>query len=385
MRFADIAGQRELINRTVKNVKVSRVAHAQMIIGHEGSGGLAFALAYAQFVNCTDKQYYTEDSEIHGDSCGKCYSCVKSQKLIHPDIHFVLPLTTTKKFPKKVLSKEFLPDWRNFIFENSAYVNLNQWYDYIEVENKQGIISAEECNEILSTLSYKTYESEYKIMIIWMIEKLFHSAAPKLLKILEEPPEKTLFLLVSDNHHLVLDTIMSRVQLLKLNRLTYSEIYNYLNSKYSVEKSKVVKYTDMLNSNLDEIRETVLNDQDKDEFIKFFIEWMRTCYRVQTDVILSQSNTFKDFGRERQKQFLSFSSKQIRNAYVSRFSKMLLQYHDSEKIDFYTNFGNYLNINNIEKISEEIDNAINAVERNGTAKILFTHLSFKLGQYLKTK
>jgi len=385
MKFSELAGQKELINQTVNNIKNSRVAHAQMIIGHEGSGGLAFALAYAQFVNCTDKQYYSEDSEIIGDSCGKCYSCLKSQKLIHPDIHFVLPLTTTKKFSKKVLSKEFLVDWRKFIFENSPYVNLNQWYEFIEVENKQGIISAEECNEILSTLSYKAYESEYKVMIIWMIEKLFHSAAPKILKILEEPPEKTLFLLVSDNHHLVLDTIMSRVQLLKLKRLTHTEIYNYLNSKYSVEKNIAVKYSDMLNSNLDEIREVILNQQDKDEFISFFIEWMRTCYRMQTDVILNHSNTFRDFGREKQKQFLSFSSKQIRNAYVSRFSNTLLQYHDSEKMDFYVNFGKYLNITNIDMINEEINSTINAVERNGTPKILFTHLSYKLGQYLKTK
>lgn len=385
MKFSEIAGQKELINRTINNVKNSKVAHAQMLIGPEGSGALAFSLAYAQFINCTDKKFFSDNSDLIGDSCGTCYSCIKSQKLIHPDIHFVFPVTTTKKFPKKVLSKDFLPDFRNLIIENKGYISLNQWYETIEVENKQGIISAEECNEIITTLSYKTYESEYKIMIIWMIEKLFHSAAPKILKILEEPPDKTLFLLISDNYHNVLDTIISRVQLLKLKKLSTDDIAKSLNISLKEEKEKLTALAVNQNFNIDEIRNLYLNPENKNNFMDFFIEWMRTCFRMQTDIILTQANTFRDYGREKQKQFLKFASFQIRNAYVKQFSDELLQYNELSQENFYNNFSKYLNKNNITLIFEELNNSINFIERNATPKILFTHLSFKIGQYLKIK
>jgi len=222
-------------------------------------------------------------------------------------------------------------------------------------------------------------------MIIWMIEKLFHSAAPKILKILEEPPDKTLFLLISDNYHNVLDTIISRVQLLKLKKLSTDDIAKSLNISLKEEKEKLTALAVNQNFNIDEIRNLYLNPENKNNFMDFFIEWMRTCFRMQTDIILTQANTFRDYGREKQKQFLKFASFQIRNAYVKQFSDELLQYNELSQENFYNNFSKYLNKNNITLIFEELNNSINFIERNATPKILFTHLSFKIGQYLKIK
>ena len=382
MRFSDIAGQKAAIHRIVQNVQKGRISHAQMIVGREGVGSLAVALAYAQFVNCTNKQFY-ENGELPGDSCGTCPSCLKSEKMIHPDIHFVVPVNETKAIKKRI-TREFLVQWRNFILNGTPYADLNQWYEFIEME-KQGLINVDECNEILNTLNYKTYESEYKIMIVWMIEKLYYSAAPKLLKILEEPPAKTLFLLVSDHPQQVLDTIMSRVQLLKLSPLKASEIAEYLEKKYQTETQKAFRLSDTYDRNLSAIIEALHNEDDSEVFMNKFIEWMRVCYKQTSRDILDQANDFKNLGREKQKQFLHFALSQIRNAWVHHYSSKLKHRHDPEKDAFYQNFGKYLNNNNIQLICAELEQAAYAVERNANQKILFTDMTLKMGMFLRTQ
>jgi len=382
MRFSEIAGQKETINRIVRNVQKGRISHAQMIVGREGAGSLAIALAYAQFVNCTDKQYF-EDGNIAGDSCGKCPSCLKSEKMIHPDIHFVVPVNETKAIKKRI-TREFLVQWRSFLLNGSPYVGLNQWYEFIEME-KQGLINVDECNEIVNTLNYKTYESEYKIMIVWMIEKLYYSAAPKLLKILEEPPAKTLFLLVSDHPQQVLDTIMSRVQLIKLSPLKASEIAEYLDRKFQIESQKAFRLSDKYDRNLASIIEALNNEDDTDIFMDKFIEWMRICYKQTSREILNLANDFKNLGREKQKQFLNFALSQIRNAWVHHYSFKLKHLHDPEKDAFYQNFGKYLNENNIQLIYKELEEASYAVERNANQKILFTDMTLKMGMFLRSQ
>jgi DNA polymerase III subunit delta' len=381
MKFSEIAGQKEVINRIVQNVKIGRISHAQMIVGKEGSGSLSLALAFAQFVNCTNKQYAPENSELHGDSCGECPSCYKSKKLIHPDIHFVLPVNETKQIKKK-LTKYFMPAWRDFIQSRSAYVGINQWYDFIEME-KQGIISADECNEILNTLNYKTYESEYKIMIIWMVEKLYYSAAPKILKILEEPPQKTLFLLVSDNPFSILDTIISRVQMIKLSKLSVNDIVKYLDLHYSTPQSTAVKLCDAYDCNLNAIIEALNHEDISAQFMKLFVEWMRICFKQNTSQILSLSNEFKEMGREKQKQYLQFAITQIRNAWVQKISTKLYHCHSSEHDSFYKNFGKYLHETNTQLIRKELELTYYAIERNANHKILFTDTSLKIGNLLK--
>lgn len=385
MKFAELAGQKEAANLIVDNVRLGRISHARLVIGHNGSGNLAMALAFAQYVNCTDKQWFGEEAPLKGDSCGNCPSCVKSNKMIHPDIHYIVPVTTTKDVPKKPLTRDFLPQWRSFIQQKSPYVNVNQWFEYIEVENKQGIISADECNEMLATLNYKTYESEYKIVIIWMIEKLYYAAAPKILKILEEPPEKTLFLLVSDHPQLILDTILSRVQLLKLNKPTHLEVASYLQQFYKLEQQKAVQLCDRYDSNLVKIIESLDSSSDEEEFMEKFVEWMRQCFKLNTEMINAFAIEFRDLGREKQKQYLQFVAVQLRNAWVGVKHPTLLNCHLSEQSTFYSNFGKYLHADNLPSILKEIEKAIFGIERNGNPRFIFTDASFIIGKSLQMK
>jgi len=207
LKFADVIGQQQVKSQLLKTVKNNRVSHAQLFLGQAGIGKLGLAIAYAQYINCTNKQ---ED-----DSCGVCPSCVKYEKLIHPDLHFIFPTATTERV-EKPKSKDFVSEWRELILDRNGYISIADWYGKIGIERKRAIINARDCNDIIQTLSYKSFEAEYKVMIIWMVEKLFHSAAPKLLKILEEPPDKTLFILVAENQESMLKTILSRTQLIKV-------------------------------------------------------------------------------------------------------------------------------------------------------------------------
>ena len=257
MKFSEIPGNKQIKNNLIQTVLDQRVSHAQLFFGPEDSAKLPLAIAYAQFINCTDKQgtglkeFTNDDLRILNslasgiDSCGVCPSCVKYQKLVHPDLHFIYPVATTKRVIKKPQSKHFIEEWRAFLLENNFESGLQNWYEAIGIENKQGIINADDCNEIITTLSYKSYESDYKVMIIWMVEKLFYSAAPKILKILEEPPEKTLFILISEEPDQIIKTILSRTLMVKIPKSTASR--------------------------------NIKNEDDTEHFITFR-QWMRGCY-----------------------------------------------------------------------------------------------------------
>ena len=192
MLFKEIIGQELIKAKLIDTVKNKRISHAQLFLGPEGCGKLALAIAYAQYINCENKQ--------ENDSCGVCDSCNKFNKLIHPDLHFIFPNSTTKNVKEKNHSQLFINEFRELLIEKNYYLTLNDWYNKLGIENKQGIINTLDCANINKILSLKSYESEYTVIIIWMIEKLFYSAAPKILKILEEPPDKTLFILISEDH-----------------------------------------------------------------------------------------------------------------------------------------------------------------------------------------
>jgi DNA polymerase-3 subunit delta' len=214
MKFSDIPGQKEIIQRLIGSVKSERVSHAQLFTGPEGCGNLALALAYAQYISCENK--------TPRDSCGTCKSCIKYEKLIHPDLHFVFPVIRNKASTEPV-SDNYIEQWREFV-RKSPYFSLNRWLASIEVGNAQGLIFASEASEILRKLSLKAFESDFKIMIIWLPEKMHPASANKLLKLIEEPPEKTLFILVSDEPDKVIPTILSRCQLIKIPSFKNSDI-----------------------------------------------------------------------------------------------------------------------------------------------------------------
>ena len=228
MNFAQIPGQHDIIGKLIRSVKEERVSHAQLFSGPGGCGSLALALAYAKYISC--------ENRTGQDSCGICKSCLKYDKMIHPDLHFVFPVIRDKKISEPV-SDSYIEQWREFV-RQSPYFTLNTWLDSIEVGNAQGLIFASEASEIIKKLSLKAFESDFKIMIIWLPEKMHLATANKLLKMIEEPPEKTIFLLVSDEPDKIIPTIYSRCQLIKIPAFSNTDIRDYLISRFNIPETK---------------------------------------------------------------------------------------------------------------------------------------------------
>jgi len=376
MFFKDIVGQKQIKQKLINNINLGRISHAQLFLGPEGSGKLALAIAYARYLTCINKQ---ED-----DACGTCSSCLKVTKLAHPDINFFYPVASKKQGDKTFASKDYINQWRSFLLQ-SPYVSLNAWYNHIEMENKQGIINAEDCNEIIRVLGFKSYESEYKIVIIWMIERLYHSAAPKLLKILEEPPPKTLFLIVSENQDQVLNTILSRTQILRIPRLSVTDIEDGLvNLNYPMAKAQEVAF--MADGNFHQALAICNNDETHDNYINFLRDWLRDCFAFKFDDMLNSVEKLAKMGRERQKMLLGFGLEIFRHATLINYNASQMVRAQSEAKEFIVKFSKVLKPNVAMKMTDEFSKAIYHIERNANPKILFTDLSLKMAQiFMQTK
>jgi DNA polymerase-3 subunit delta' len=356
MRFIDIPGQQAIKEKLIHTVIGQRVSHAQLFYGPESSAKLALAIAYAQFINCRNRQSPADEthltiSQTHNfatslDSCGTCPSCVKYSKLIHPDLHFIYPVANTRKVTKKAQSKLFTADWRNFILQKPFPVNLQDWYDFIGIENKQGIINADDCSEIISTLGYKSYESEYKVMIIWMVERLFYAAAPKILKILEEPPEKTLFLLISEDPDQIINTIVSRCLMVRIPP----------------------------------DRDVIMADENKGEKLYFatFAKWMRLCYGMKVPELISFAAEMAKPGREKQKAFLQYSLFILSLCPGVIYGQPGRAGTGKEEAGFLEKFAPIINTAGLAGFNELFNIALYHIERNAYAPILFLDLSLKI-------
>ena len=383
MKFSEIAGQSRIKNHLLQSVRIQRVSHAQLFLGPPGSGKLALAIAYAQYINCENKQV-PADGQLPGDSCGVCPSCIKYNKLAHPDLHFFYPIAATKDF-KKPLSKDFLNHWRDFLIKNNYLVSLNEWYEEIGLENKQGIINAEDCNEITRILRYKAYESEYKVVIIWFVEKLFHSAAPKILKILEEPPDKTLFLLICENVDQLPNTIYSRTQLVKVPKFTDRDIVKVLINNYHCTEADARKIAALSDGNIKMAVELI--DETDEENYNFITlrDWLRLCFRNDIIGLAKFTEEISKIGRERQKSFLSYSLRLIRHCLLLNHRMEALVRLEGEEQTFVDNLFPFINPSNGPLIAAEFNKAIFHVERNAYPKIMFMDISLILARLLKIK
>jgi len=375
MQFSQIIGQEAIKKRLIQTVHDNRVSHAQLFLGPEGSGKLALAIAYAQYINC--------EQRIAEDSCGHCPSCLKYNKLIHPDLHFIYPVATTKKVSSKPLSKHFIVEWRELLLENNQYVALNDWYNKIEIENKQGFIKDEDSKEIIKTLSYKSYESEYKVMILWMVEKLYHTAAPRILKILEEPPDKTLFILISESQDQIIQTILSRTQLVKIPKLPDDEIFNTIKDRYELPDNKVRDVVNLSNGNFREAIQLINQNEDSTEHFNTFRLWMRLCYQVKIIEISKFVEKISKTGREPQKRFVKYAMRMIRECLLFQFGLESLVKLNSEEQKFISDFSPFVNVANADLFAEELNKAIYHIERNANPTILFFDLSIKVARLLK--
>jgi DNA polymerase III subunit delta' len=373
MQFSKVIGQEQLKKRLIRSVKENRVSHAQLFLGPEGCGKLALAVAYAQYISCEKK--------LENDSCGVCKSCVKFEKYAHPDLHFIFPISATKDKPG---SASYMGEWRELLLQQECYIGLDDWYRTIGLETKQGLINVKDCDEVIKTLGLKAYESEYKIMVIWMAEKLYHSAAPKLLKILEEPPDKTLFLLVCEDHEQMISTIISRTQIIKLPCISNKDIVQTLIEKHNIAPKRAHEVSRMAAGNYIEARRLSGDNTDDYNFVKMR-DWLRFCYKDNIAELIKWSEEIARIGREKQKDFLVNGMRILRESMLISSGLQDMIRTDGEEHKFASDFAPFIHQKNAGSIINEINDAVFHIERNANARILFLDLSLKMAELIKIK
>ncbi len=367
MQFKDIIGQDATKSRIIQLVKENRVSHAQLIVGEKGVGKLAIAIAFAQYISCQNKQA--------NDSCGTCSSCNKYQKLIHPDLHFVFPVLKTKGVTNPI-SDNYIKNWREQILKN-PYFDINDWYACLGVENAQGSIYANESNEIIKKINLKTYESEYKIMIIWLPEKMNIACANKLLKLIEEPPNKTFFFLVSQEPDRIIQTIRSRTQIMTIPRIEKDAIRKALESEYNLSEIELNNLIRLSEGSYRKAR-ILIKTSDENAFnFNSFVDIMRICYARNVFKLMAWSEEISAIGRERQKSFLQYCLKMIRENFILNLKQDEIIFLNGDEMDFSKRFSPFINEGNVWPIADELTRAYHDIERNGNAKIIFLDLSLK--------
>jgi len=377
MQFKDVIGQEAVKQRLVASVQKNHVPHAQLFLGPAGCGKLPLALAYAQYILCPNR---TET-----DSCGVCPTCQKMQKLVHPDLHFVVPTATTKKIKGNPESDLFMEEWREYVIQNQGYVDTSSWYTFLDVENKQGYMSVRDAASLLRKLSMKSYEGEYKIAIIWMAEKMRVETANKLLKLLEEPPEKTVFLLIAEDQEELLATIKSRTALVKIQALDTASIEMALQQRFGCDPQQAHDAAMVSEGNWMVASQSFKDFEDHKFFFTTFQQWMRLCFRAAYSELIDFSSNIKTIGREKQKELLDYGLRIIRNSLLFNNNLAeIVMLPDDEKT-FNSKFAPFVNPANLVQIAELFDEAIRHIERNGNAQIVFTDVGFKMVALLKKK
>ncbi|PKP46089.1 MAG: DNA polymerase III subunit delta [Bacteroidetes bacterium HGW-Bacteroidetes-12] len=376
MFFKDIVGYRETKKKLLHIINNDRISHAQLFLGKEGSGNLAMALAYAQYVNCQQK-----GAE---DSCGTCPSCIKFQKLVHPDLHLVFPVATNEKVKKDPVSANFLESWRA-AFLNNPYFTLADWQEIAETGNKQLLINTKESSDILKALSLKTYEAEYKIMLIWFPEKMNASSSNKLLKILEEPPKKTLFLLVASFAEQLLPTIISRVQLVKLNPIDEKELTDYIIEKYQLPKNEAENIARLSDGNVNQLIRIIEKGDNTEFFQNTFVQLMRSAFVGNVPGLIDWTDEIAKIGREKQKQFLIYGLHLFRESLIMNYGDAVLSKKNSKEAEFLKKFAPYIHGTNCVDTIELFNDAVYHIERNANPKILFLDVALKLTKLLRVK
>lgn len=369
MQFKEVVGHKNIKEKLIHTIQENRVSHAQLFLGPEGCGNLALAIAYAQYISCENKQ--------ENDSCGVCPSCVKFQKLVHPDLHFVYPVSTSKAVKKDPVSDDYIAQWRETIIEN-PYINQNKWYEIIDVENKQGIISKNESYEILKKLNLKTFEAEYKIMIIWLPEKMNAFAANKLLKLIEEPPAKTLFLMVSENSEQMLPTILSRTQLIKIPKIDNESMRNALCDRFGLSPEKAGDLVHLANGNYFEAQNLINSTEEDNYNFEQFTKFMRLAYQRKVIEMIDWVDEISRIGREKQKGFLAYALRLIRENFMLNMKNKELVYLTNKELEFSEKFSQFINQENVSQIYEAMNRAHSDIEMNAYNKIVFLDLALKI-------
>lgn len=377
MRFEDVLGHDILKSNLTKSVKEGRVSHAQLFHGPEGNGALLLAIAYAQYLTCIDKSIE--------DSCGQCSSCKQFRSFNYPDLHFVYPVAKTQKSGDKPKSVDFINEWKEII-DSEKYFSLYRWLESLGIENKQAQISVHESSGILRSLSLKSYSGSYKFMIIWMPEKMNGSAANKLLKVIEEPPEKTIFLLISENTEAVLQTITSRCQKVLVPRLTNKEVEQYLIDEEHVSTGSARIIAKLSNGNLAQALNQAKRSDAYKDYAVHFSSWMRSCFKADTKQIIQWVEDMAKLEREKLKDFLLFCTSIIKDSFNLNYIIPEVDNETFKEIKFeLSKFSPFIHLQNTKAIMLIIDSGIYDIGRNGNPKVILTDISLNLARQLRVK
>ena len=375
MLFKDITGNELVKKQLIDAVANNRISHAQLFSGKSGNAKLALAFAYAQYLNCENK------SET--DSCNSCSSCLKYKNLSHPDLHLIFPVLKVNGI-KNPTSDSFVNQWRELVLENK-FIDINDWIDTFGIENKtgqQGSIYIDEATSIQRKLSLKNYEAEYRVVLIWLPEKMNLTVSNKLLKLLEEPPKGTVFILVSEDANSLLPTIISRLQTLNVSDFTIEDVVDYFDG-VTLEKAKQLK--NITDSDFGKMKKILDDTEGLLDLFDEFSSWMRLAYRMDVSALSKWVDKIASMGRKHQKLFLSYAIKMIRECLILNFGSSNLLKTNEKEYAFISKFSPFIHEGNSVNIIEELEKSIKAINRNANAKILFFELSLQMVKFLKVK
>jgi DNA polymerase III subunit delta' len=374
MLFKDIPSNLRAKKHLLRAIQSGRLSHAHLFLGEDGSSNLAMAWAFAQYIMCSDPQ--------EEDSCGSCPSCLKVAKLSHPDLHWVFPVVSGRG--SNPISDHFVADWRDAIQENS-YLSEEDWYAHIGSSNKQGFISVHEANELNKKTILKPYEGSYRVIMIWHAEKMHGPTANKLLKLLEEPPEKTIFILLTTQAENLLETIVSRLQSIQIDPTDESNLSLYLQNQYHIPKNTADDTARLSEGNVGKAIQFIVGNEALNQNTQEFQIWMRMCYQAKIVDLSSWIDSLNSWGREKQKGFLQYALHMVRESLIQNFGDHNIKKVREEEHAFTEKFAPFIHQNNAIEIIEEIELAYQHIARNGSAKIIFMDLTLKMVVLLRVK
>lgn len=374
MYFRDIPGKSDIKQSLIRQADTRRIPHAQLFLGGEGSGALSLALAFSSYLVCKNRS--------EGESCGVCPACSKSHKFIHPDIHFAFPVVKTEsKKREDTTSADFLNPWRTMLHSN-PFMGINQWLSHIKAEKSQPNINVKECNEIIHNLNLMAYESEYKILILWLPEYL-GKEGNRLLKLIEEPPENTIIIMVAQQQDQILSTILSRCQLVKIKAFEDDEILGYLNEHLNITGDKARQIANLAEGNLN--LALSLGSNDEADYSEMLLSWFRLCYAPEPLSLQEWINAYAQMSKDDQKSFLEYAIHFLR-------SFILLSLTDDQHIaltkserETATKMKAVIDVEKAEKISYLLNDAVRQISGNANVKILMTADTLSIGAIMKSK
>lgn len=369
MLFKDVIGHKDLKEKFIGDVKTEKVSHAHLLLGNVGYGGLPIALALSQYLMCEDRG--------ESDSCGVCSACRKVQKLEHPDIHFTFP--TTQAISK--ISDPLFPIWKEKILKN-PYMGLNEWINASDEKGRKPIISVHQSEEVIKKLTLKSFEGGYKISIIWLAEEMNVACANKLLKIIEEPPKDTLFILIVENEDTVLPTILSRTQITKIKQLNDDELTAFLRKQGHSDNELIKSVSSRAEGDISAALEMInANSKQNSDFTRF-VELMRICYKKEVIPMMSWAENMSKLSREEQKHFIKYGLYMIRQSLMKNYTDEQLMRTADEEAKFLAKFARFITGNNVLEFNSLFNDAHYSIERNANSKLLFTNITFEVMRYI---